>query len=111
MSDNSIIRQAVIDEMSKMYHAAEKWGQEAEDDTIKARAESCMATLVEMKLRVEKLPSAERRGKWIYPTDIIGFGRCGNCKALWDIGLIRNKYFKYCPRCGAEMITDKDDTQ
>jgi len=39
--------------------AAEKWGQEADDDVIKARAESCMASLVEMKLRIEKLPSAQ----------------------------------------------------
>lgn len=56
---DTISRAEAIDEMREMYHAAEKWLQEAEDDTIKARAESCMATLVEMKLRAEKLPSAE----------------------------------------------------
>ena len=43
----------------------------------------------------------ERKDKeWIYPTDIIGFGRCPECHALWDISLIENKFFKYCPRCG-----------
>lgn len=41
--------------------------------------------------------------KWIYPTDIVGFGRCENCKALWDVSLIRNKFFKHCPRCGHPM--------
>ena len=54
-----ISRQAAIEEMREMYHAAEKWGQEAEDDTIKARAESCMASLIEMKLRLEKLPMSD----------------------------------------------------
>lgn len=55
-----ISRKAAIESMREMYHAAEKWRQEAEDDTIKARAESCMASLVEMKLRLEKLPSAQQ---------------------------------------------------
>lgn len=54
-----IERQAAIEEMQNMYHAAEKWGQEATEELIKARAESCMSTLVEMKLRVDKLPSAQ----------------------------------------------------
>lgn len=120
-------RQAAIDEMSKMYRAAEKWLQEAEDDTIKARAESCMASLVEMKLRVEKLPSAEptaadcwgckcpkmerlteRRGKWekkwhsVFKQEIPCCSECRNFTAFrWD----------YCPNCGAKMITDEDDTQ
>ncbi len=56
---DSISRQAAIEALKDMYHAAEKWGEEASDDVIKARAESCMASLVEMKLRIEKLPSAE----------------------------------------------------
>lgn len=52
---------------------------------------------------LEEVPSAENKGEWIYPTDIIGFGRCNSCKALWDKSLIDNIYFKYCPRCGARM--------
>lgn len=59
MSD-LIDRQAAIDDMNNMYQAAEKWGREAADDVIKARAESCMATLVEMKLRIEQLPSVHQ---------------------------------------------------
>lgn len=50
-----------------------------------------------------------KQGEWIYPTDIIGFGRCNNCKALWDKSLIDNIYFKYCPRCGARMVKGADD--
>ena len=67
MSDDLISRQDVIDELKAMYlyHASEKWREEASDDTIKARAESCMASLVEMKLRIEKLPSAQPEQKWI----------------------------------------------
>lgn len=57
--DDLINRQAAIDALKNMYHAAEKWGEEASDDVIKARAESCMASLIEMKLRIEKLPSAQ----------------------------------------------------
>lgn len=54
-----IDRQAAIDVLADMYHAAERWGEEATDGVIKARAESCMASLVEMKLRIENLPSAQ----------------------------------------------------
>lgn len=56
---DTIYRQAAIDALADMYHAAERWGEEATDCVIKARAESCLASLVEMKLRIEKLPSAQ----------------------------------------------------
>ena len=52
---------------------------------------------------VRLLPSAQpelEKGKWIYPTDIKGYGRCPHCKALWDYSLISNPFFKFCPRCG-----------
>ena len=58
MSD-LIDRQAVISEMKKMYDAAEKWLRDANETEIEARAQSCMSTLIEIKLRIEKLPSAE----------------------------------------------------
>lgn len=66
MMDDLISRRAAIDAMRDMYHAAEKWGENASEDMIKARAESCMASLIEMKLRIENLPSA--------------VVRCGDCK-------------------------------
>ncbi len=54
---------------------------------------------------IKKLPTIDpvKHSRWIFPTDIVGFGRCENCKALWDISLIRNKFFKHCPKCGAKM--------
>ena len=54
-----ISRQAALDAMKDMYRAAEKWLRDATDDVTKARAESCMASLVEIKLRTEKLPAAQ----------------------------------------------------
>ena len=50
--------------------------------------------------KIKELPFAQRKGKWIYPTDIKGYGRCPHCKALWDYSLISNPFFKFCPRCG-----------
>lgn len=42
-------------------------------------------------------------GHWI-GSEINGFDRCSNCKAIWDISLTkRNMFFRYCPRCGAKM--------
>lgn len=105
---DTIRRAETIGAMREMYHAAEKWLQEAEDDTIKARAESCMATLVEMKLRVEKLPSAERRGKWekkwhsAFKQEIPCCSECHNFMAFrWD----------YCPNCGAKMEGDCNESK
>lgn len=64
ISSDCISRQAVINEMKDMYTAAEEWAQGAHDDDTKARAESCMATNVELKLRIEKLPSVQPQ-RWI----------------------------------------------
>jgi len=60
-----ISRQAAIDAMKDMYRAAEKWLRDTTDDVTKARAESCMASLVEIKLRTEKLPVVQPEPKWI----------------------------------------------
>ena len=70
--DDLISRQVAIDMLKSMYHAAERWGAEANDDVIKARAESCMATLLKIKLKTEKLPAA----------DAVPVVRCGECKHM-----------------------------
>jgi len=57
---------------------------------------------------IEELSKERKTGKWIYPSDITGFGRCSECKALWDYSLITNKYFKICPRCGSYNGGDED---
>ena len=57
---------------------------------------------------IEELSKERKAGKWIYPSDITGFGRCSKCKALWDYSLITNKYFKICPRCGSYNRGEND---
>ena len=86
-----IDRQAAIDALKDMYHAAEKWGKEATDDVIKARAESCMASLIEMKLRIEKLPSVDA-------VEVVRCKDCVNC----EYDSIFNQY--WCG--GSEVISD-----
>lgn len=99
--DDLISRQAAIELIAKReaYDAERETGEDFTKEDFLDWAENFLSSL----------PSAEQRGMWIYPTDIIGFGRCGNCKALWDIGLIRNKFFRYCPRCGARMGERRTD--
>lgn len=75
MVDEMISRNAAIDAMKDMYRAAEKWLHDATDDVTKERAESCMASLVEIKLRTEKLPAVQ--------PEII---RCKDCKYMIDTG-------------------------
>lgn len=57
---------------------------------------------------IAELSKKRKTGKWIYPSDVTGFGRCSECKALWDHSLITNKYFKICPRCGSYNRGDED---
>lgn len=101
-----IERSGAIDELKDMYQAAEKWGQEANTDVIKARAESCMASIVEMKLRIEKLPPAQSEqkvGKWIVMDDDRISGRCSVCG--WEAHIYEDDVvgMDYCPNCGVKM--------
>jgi len=61
---------------------------------------------------IKDIPAADvverKTGRWIYLSDITGFGRCSECKALWDYSLITNKYFKICPRCGSYNRGEND---
>ena len=128
--DDLISRQAVLDEMKNMYHAAESWGREATDDIIKARAESCMASLVEMKLRVENLPSAKperKKGKWIedaktyyeqlnerglmvdeYTPYFVDDIACSKCLAKFSVIDNETQFFKFCPNCGTDMRGEQE---
>ena len=85
--DDLISRQGLFAEMKQMYHAAEKWGADATTDEIKARSESCMATLIEMKLRVKNMPSAQ--------PEIIRCKDCMNWDTTWQNDWAKN--YHYCP--------------
>ena len=98
--DDLISRQVAIDALKDMYYAAEKWGEDASDDVIKARAESCMASLVEMKLRIEKLPSAQRTGRWIEDSGNIA---CSECHIIW-----LHRRTAFCPNCGCAMEGEEE---
>jgi rubrerythrin len=104
-----------MEAMKDMYKAAEKWGKEASDDIIKARAESCMASLIEMKLRIEKLPSAQpepKTGRWIADGQKQKHGNewmhCSVC-GFSDID-VPATHTNYCPHCGAKMEGEDNET-
>lgn len=119
MSD-LISREAAIDELRKMYRAAEEWGKETNNDEVKIRAESCMAGIIEMELRVEKLPTAEKVGKWKYETmrhimtgEMRTVRICSECGGGWfryDLSDgVEAAEPNYCPNCGADMRGEEQD--
>lgn len=55
------------------------------------------------KARIENLPSARRKGKWIYLNELDAF-ECSICGRQ----MVRN-IFDYCPWCGAEMTKGEED--
>lgn len=67
--------------------------------------ENCIGqgALIAVKKKIENLPSAERKGKWIEhenPKDVFSI-ECSEC-GCWFLHehLVRNSY---CPNCGARM--------
>ena len=104
MSEDLISRQAAIDELKAMYHAAEKWGAEAMDEVIKARAESCMASLIEMKLRIEKISPADPGfDEWC--TDCKEYDKEKHCCPRWN-RVIRETLEESKPKTGRWIIKD-----
>lgn len=55
-------------------------------------------------LKVYKLPSVERHGKWIDPEDSTCY-KCSVCGeyATQEYGLTEPIFWRYCPNCGARM--------
>lgn len=49
---------------------------------------------------IMQLPSAQKKGKWIFKKDVIGnsYGRCSECGMIQYAGQLN-----YCPKCGADM--------
>ena len=84
-----ISRWAAIEEICDVYFNAKEWRNEAVDREMQARAESCMDTCFEIKLRLEQLPSAQ-------PHQIV---RCKDCK--W--GAQDEDGWWYCVEIGGRM--------
>lgn len=49
------------------------------------------------------------KGRWIHTSNIIGYGRCSACGSLWNESLVENKFFRFCPRCGADMRGEEEE--
>lgn len=106
--NDTISRQAAIDELQKMYCAAEKWGRTADNHEVGIRAESCMAGIVEMKLRIEKMPSAQlerKKGRWIKQHPMVDTEECSGC----GYNILGEEFeTPFCPWCGARMRGEEE---
>ena len=76
------------------------------DDLI-SRQEAIVAVLyakdyLDAERLIKALPSAQRKGKWIYLSGVDAF-ECSVCGSA----MLRN-IFNYCPWCGAEMKGETD---
>lgn len=61
--DDLISRQAAIDEMKARRDSAKEWYDNADEDSIRIRADSAMASFIECILTLQKLPSAQPDNK------------------------------------------------
>ena len=100
---DTISRTSLMSELKDMHHEAEKWIADAKNDDVKARAESCLVTITEIKLRVDKMPSVQPKrikGHWvkISPANIYECSECGKSVMTNDICA-----YDFCHGCGADM--------
>ena len=108
---DTISRTSLMSELKDMHHEAEKWVADAKNDDVKARAESCLVTVTEIKLRVDKMPSVQPeriKGHWVDDCTYMGI-QCSACgKSLQDY-IHATEYAElmevpnFCPNCGADM--------
>ena len=63
---------------------------------------------------VERLPSAERKGKWVWvqydANPELGNFHCSECHFIPACFNWSRKHLNFCPNCGADMRGEKDDT-
>ena len=70
--------------------------RQAVDDVIYDYSRSHAVDYAQIMERIDKLPSVENKGEWIYDGDCI---HCSSCKSAFN-NLIG---FNFCPNCGADM--------
>lgn len=97
MKDDTISRQAAID---ALLHNQEVYSNNFGTDPIDKYTTAIIANDVQT---IVQLPSAQRKGKWIYLNGLDAF-ECSVCGRQ----MVRN-IFDYCPWCGAEMTKGEED--
>ena len=105
--DDLISRQDAIDAIKEFKHGAAEWKDEQEEHSdIWHRADSAIASAIEIGLRVKKIPSAQKKGHWIdtNPDEPLDprqtCSECGNTEILHSAN--------FCPNCGADMRGEDD---
>ena len=110
---------AVIEELRQIYDDCDDWEThisqsdlaESEKRILTNRASATKTAMIEVRLRVDKMPSADvderKKGKWV--RDEFG-SKCSYC----GLYAYRDKFEKpwesnFCPNCGAEMREEEKD--
>ena len=78
---------------------------------IDALTTAVPTTLYDALRIIEKLPSAEKRGRWIKDGDTYSLYKCSSCNDFCTVVGYANciseermyKTMKFCPNCGARM--------
>ena len=99
--DDLISRQAAIDAIERLILPQVKGETAAEE--INRVAWRCAINCAEEM--IGHLPSAERRGRWIYNANFAEPPfKCSAC------GKSQGRLSTYCPDCGADMRGEQDDS-
>lgn len=104
MNDDTISRQAAIDAMELLIKDLRK---DAVD--IMNFGHNYNHGVADAIATLKHLPSAERRGRWIYD-EWKGWccSECGNQAPFWCLASTQN-LTDYCPNCGAKMEAKENE--
>lgn len=102
MSDDTISRQAAIDALERIFNQCEEIEAHLPDGDPDKTGYKMFPDYMTVWKYLRQLPSAERRGRWIFNIDDKGWSwdkpyMCDQC------GEWVEKVFKFCPNCGAKM--------
>lgn len=96
MSDDTISRQAAIDALDEYI---EEYSFDLDENGYHNPKWCAMQ---EARMTIQRLPSAERRGRWIMKKDVtFPHMVCSECKKSFYGNI--DEVWSYCPNCGARM--------
>lgn len=104
MNDDTISRQAAINELNELYDMRRMRDEDGYVLIYKSDAISS----------IESLPSVQperKKGKWIEAHDTSGhdYFRCSKCGTYIETIFFANDYeVNFCPNCGADMMENKE---